>query len=118
MTWNTAAQRRQIEDLRARGRRGAARGMDDALDAVLAESNKHVPRESDDLAKSGGTSLDEEALKGQVSYSSYYAPFQHESLTDEHEAGQTAKFLENAFNSLRPVLPRIVARSIDREVGR
>lgn len=51
-------------------------------------------------------------LEGSISYDTVYARRQHEELTWKHKPGRTAKYLENAMNSEREVMLRLMAVSL------
>lgn len=97
-----------------RGRSRAARGLQLALEHVLAESNKIVPLEEGTLQRSGTTSIDEGNLTGTVSYNTPYAVRQHEELTWRHAPGRQAKYLETAVNTSREQCLRIMQAELRR----
>lgn len=85
----------------AGARAGAARGIGLALNLMLQVSNKRVPHEEGDLERDGAVVMDEENLIGAVTYgnspdTAKYAERQHEDMTYRHDAGRSAKFLEQA----------------------
>lgn len=96
------------------GKRRAARGMQLALEHILAESNKIIPLEEGTLMRSGKTDLNEETLVGTVSYDTPYAVRQHEEMTWRHAPGRQAKYLETAVNTSREVCLRIVQGELRR----
>ncbi len=108
---------RNLDGVLALVEAGAADGLFLAAEHILAESNAHVPHEEATLERSGRTSVDRQALKASVSYSTPYAVLQHEDLTLRHDPGRTAKYLENALNSERDTARRIVAAQIRRKAG-
>ena len=78
---------------------------------LLDAANRHVPHELGDLERSGrvaGPELGEVV----VYYDTPYAVVQHEDLTLQHDAGRTAKWLENAVHSERATLARIAAEEM------
>lgn len=99
-------------------RRGAARGLELATEHLLQVSNTRVPIEESTLERSGVTSVDEQALRGAVSYDTPYAVVQHEDLTFAHDAGRSAKYLEQAMNGERRELGQIIAKEVRRELDR
>lgn len=107
--------RQGLERLRAAGVRGAERGIVLGTEHVLGVSREHVPHEEATLERSGKAS--QEGLRGAVSYDTPYAVVQHEDLTLAHDPGRTAKYLENAFNSERTTVAKIVATAVRREIG-
>lgn len=90
------------------GKRRAARGLELALEHVLAESNKIVPLEESILQKSGRVALDEATLEGVITYDTPYAVRQHEELSWKHAPGRQAKYLETAINNNREASLRIM----------
>ncbi|TQJ60482.1 minor capsid protein [Arthrobacter sp. SLBN-83] len=93
-------------------KRAANRGLALAAEHVLGESNKTVPIEEATLERSGTTSTDKSRLRAAVSYDTPYAVKQHEDLTLRHDAGRSAKYLENALNSEVPAVREIIAQTI------
>ena len=74
---------------------------------LLDESNRKVPLETTDLARSGVTiaSGDEAA----VGYTSVYAARQHEELGWQHDPGREAKYLENALTNNAKAILDVIA---------
>lgn len=102
--------------------RGGIRALGIALQNILNVSNRQVPHELGDLERDGAWSLDEEKLKGAVSYgrSAHTAPYavpQHEHMDWQHDEGRSAKFLEHAMNSTRAQNAQILANAIKDEMG-
>ena len=93
----------------------AARGIHQAAEAVMAESDSHVPIESGRLDKSSKVSQDE--LEAVVSYDEPYAVIQHENMREHHDPGRHAKFLEQAGNTKRREIAATVAAEIRRALG-
>lgn len=101
---------------------GARKGLILAAENTLGVSNKQVPYEEGDLARDGGTSIDDETLRAAVSYgrtadTKDYAVPQHERLDYKHDSGRNAKFLENAMNSTRSQNVEIIAAQIRKGMG-
>lgn len=108
------------QEVRKRKTKGGRRGVLLALRNVLNVSNDHVPHEEGDLERDGGISMDDATMRGAVSYgrsadTKDYAVAQHERLDYAHDAGRTAKYLENAFNSTRQQSAELIAESIRGE---
>lgn len=97
-----------------RGKARAARGLQLALEHILAESNKMVPLEEGTLERSGQVVMDEAALKGAVSYGTPYAVRQHEEMSWRHAPGRQAKYLETAVNASREECARIIQAELRR----
>jgi antirestriction protein ArdC len=97
---------------KAAERKAAARGLMLGAEHVLEMSKRVVPIEESTLLNSGVTSVDAGALRAAVSYDTVYACRQHEELTWRHDAGRTAKYLENPLNSERRAVNELVAREI------
>lgn len=100
-----------------RGRARAARGLQLALEHVLAESNKLVPLEEGTLQRSGQVAMDANALVGTVSYGTPYAVRQHEETGWTHAPGRQAKYLETAVNNSRQDCLRIMQAELRRWLG-
>ena len=94
-------------------REGAARGLLAAAEHILKVANRDVPvGVTGDLGRSGKASVDEASLRAAVSYDTEYAVTQHESMNLTHDAGRGPKWLENAFNSERGDVAKIIAKEI------
>ncbi|MFE7128958.1 hypothetical protein [Streptomyces sp. NPDC057617] len=91
----------------SRGQRLAGEGLQRALEHTLGVSNDHVPLEEGTLERSGRATRD--GLNGAITYDTVYAVVQHERLDYKHLPGRTAKYLENAMNSEREVMLRLMA---------
>lgn len=78
---------------------------------VLDVSNRHVPHELGDLERSGRVTPPE-AGEVVVYYDTPYAVVQHEDLTLQHDAGRTAKYLENAMNGEAAAAQAIIERTM------
>lgn len=100
-----------------RARRGGVTGLRLGAEHVLGESTAHVPIEERTLQDSGRVSTDEAGLRAAVSYDTPYAVVQHEDMSLQHDSGRTAKYLENAFNTQRPVVAQVIATAVRREIG-
>lgn len=99
------------------GKRRAVRGLNMALEHVLAESNKIIPLDEGTLERSGKVTVDEANLTGVVSYNTAYAVRQHEELTWRHAPGRQAKYLETAANASRDECARIMQAEMRRWLG-
>lgn len=75
---------------------------------ILDTSNRHVPHELGDLERSGRVT-DPDLGEVTVYYDTPYAVVQHEDMTLQHDAGRTAKYLENALHSEKAACERIAA---------
>lgn len=107
--------RQGLEQLRAAGIAGAKDGIILATEHVLGEAKTHTPIEESTLERSGKAT--QEGLRGAVSFNTPYAVVQHEDMTLQHDPGRSAKYLENAFNSERTTVGKIVAESVRRKIG-
>lgn len=94
----------------------AVRGISIAAEHVLGEARKTVPIEEATLERSGVTSVDASALKAAVSFDTPYAVYQHEEMGLRHDAGRTAKYLENAMNGEVETVRTIIAQAIRGEL--
>ena len=101
----------------SRGKARAERGLQLALEHILAESNKLIPLEEGTLMRSGTTSIDPATLTGTVSYDSPYAVRQHEEMSWRHAPGRQAKYLETAVYASREQCARIMAAEMRRWFG-
>lgn len=113
-----------LQEVKRRKTEGARRGIMLVLVEVLGRSNAQVPHEEGDLERDGVASVaDGDELRGAVSYgrnadTKDYAVVQHEDMSLKHDAGRNAKFLENAFNSIRGEAGDVIAASVRKEVNR
>ena len=101
----------------AASKAGAAKGLLLAAEHVLQVSRASVPIEEGTLERSGAASVDASSLQAAVAYDTPYAVVQHEDLTMAHDAGRSAKFLENAVNSERDTIAELVAAQIRAALG-
>lgn len=107
---------RNLEGLLFAVDEGAAEGLFLAAENTLTVSNQHVPHEEGTLERSGKATVDKGSLTAAVSYKTPYAVVQHEDLTLRHDAGRTAKFLENALNGERDTNRKIIAEQIRKRL--
>lgn len=105
------------ETAKYRVRAGANRGLRMALDDILTDSLAIVPRDTDALADSAGTDLDEASLTGTVFYDQgRYSIIQHEKLRLRHDRGESAKYLEKPFIRRATATIHRLAAEINREM--
>lgn len=90
----------------------ANRGVALAAEHLLGEANKKVPLEESTLQRSGTVSTDPENFTAAVSYDTPYAVKQHEDMHARHDAGRTAKYLENAMNAEVQTAAEIIRKTI------
>lgn len=95
-------------------REAAARGLRIGAEHILAESRELVPIEEATLERSGVATVDEGELTAAVSYDTPYALRQHEDMTLRHDAGRTAKYLEQPFNTEADTVREIIAAQVRR----
>lgn len=88
------------------------RGLRLAAEHVLTEANDRVPIEEGTLMRSGKTSVDERDLRAAVSYDTPYAVAVHEDMSARHDAGRTAKWLEQALAAEADTVRRIIAEEV------
>ena len=109
--------------VKAKVKAGAERGLMLAAEDVLEKSNRVVPIEDSDLLKSGHAWPPDQvgivgggAMQAAVTYDTPYAVRQHEELTYRHDAGHTAKYLENTVNEARAAktLDKLVAQEVKK----
>lgn len=85
-------------------------GVRAGVDAVARISDRKVPRDTGELARS--QSSESRGLSGHVSYSDSKAVAAHENLTDRHPGGGEAKYLENALSEGKSAFLVAVAQSV------
>lgn len=95
---------------------GSTRGVKEGADQLLEASNRKVPLEDGALEQSGRVSIDSQG-RAAVSYDTPYAVDQHEDLSLNHDAGRTAKFLENAGNTEAMRIRDLIAAEIRNALG-
>lgn len=108
-TWNG-------EEVKRREREGRNKGLRLAAEHLLAESQRIVPLEEATLERSGVASVDESKGQAAVSYDTVYAVRQHEELTWRHDPGRQAKYLEQPFETEKPVFRDLIAAQIRRRL--
>ena len=107
VTWNG--------DIAAAAIRAAAvRGLRLGTEHVLQVSRGRVPIEEGTLERSGTATVDEAALKGAVAYDTPYAVRQHEDMAARHDAGRTAKYLEQPLAEEAETVQQIIAAQVRR----
>lgn len=95
---------------------GLVRGLGDASGHLLEQSNDRVPLGFGGLESTGTASVDEAKPRAAVSYDGEYAVRQHEVLDFQHDAGRTAKYLEEPFETERERLLELIAAGVRREL--
>lgn len=115
--WSTTSMQMTLGKIRAAEREGAVKGLFAATEHVLQVAKTKAPIEEGTLERSGVASQDADSLTGAVSFDTPYAVRQHEEMGYKHDAGRTAKYLENAMNSERQVASKLIADSIRKEMG-
>lgn len=102
-----------------RERKAAARGLKKGMEFMLGETRKEVPIEEGTLERSGTASVDEDQLRGAISYDTPYAVEQHENLSFRHDEGRKAKYLEDPMNDSanRATVGKLVAAEIRRDLS-
>ena len=78
---------------------------------LLQVARSLVPLEEGTLERSGATSIDEGTLQANVTFDTVYACRQHEELDWQHDAGRTAKYLENPSISEKANFAAIMAQA-------
>ncbi|WP_430479308.1 hypothetical protein ACQZM9_21750 [Streptomyces sp. P11-1] len=107
LTWNGDAVLRGT-------RAGAARGLRLAAEHVLQVSRARVPIEEAVLERSGTATVDEDELRAAVAYDTPYAVRQHEEMAYRHDAGRTAKYLEQPMAEEADTVGEIIAAEMRR----
>lgn len=95
-------------------RAAAVRGLAKGVEHVLTESRKQVPIEEGTLERSGVASVDEQTLRGAVSYDTPYAVRQHEELGWRHDQGRKAKYLEDPLHEEGSVVLQLIRAEMRR----
>lgn len=95
-----------------RGKKRALEGLQAALENILTESNRLVPLDEGTLERSGRVQIDEQAMRGIVSYDTPYAMRQHEELSWNHAPGRQAKYLETALNNNQEKTMEIMRKAL------
>lgn len=108
-SWNGAQASQQM-------RSGAAEGLADAAELVLAASREVVPIEEATLSRSGATDVDPVGLKATISYDTVYAARQHEELTWRHDPGRTAKYLERPHARTADQQKQLIAQALEKKL--
>lgn len=103
------------DDVPAQARAGAQRGLDLALELILATARARAPHEEGTLERSGATARSD--LAGTVSFETPYAVRQHEDMTLRHDDGRQAKFLESAMHDEADTAARLVQQQIRAALG-
>lgn len=98
---------------------GAYRGLKEWADIVLDTSQALVPVDIGELETSGKVSGDNGSLTVAVFYDTgnLYAIRQHEDTSLNHPNGGQAKYLEQPFNELAPLLQSVLADEIKKEIA-
>lgn len=76
-------------------REAGEKGLRDAAEFILDQSNQRAPIDEGTLINSGSVNVTE--LTASISYDTPYAVRQHEDTTLRHTNGRDAKFLETAL---------------------
>lgn len=100
-------------------RRGARAAIEQTASALLDASLAVVPRRSNALAESAGTSLADYQPIGSVYYDDardVKTVVQHENLTQHHPPGETSKFLERPARTMAGTFRHAAAREIGQEL--
>ncbi|MEU4178200.1 hypothetical protein [Streptomyces sp. NPDC026589] len=107
LTWNGDA---VLKGTRA----GAARGLRLGAEHVLQVSRGRAPIEEGTLERSGTATVDEQQLTAAVAYDTPYAVRQHEEMDYRHDAGRTAKYLEQPMAEEADTVGEIIAAEMRR----
>lgn len=107
LTWNGDAVLRGT-------RAGAARGLRLGAEHVLQVSRGRAPIEEGTLERSGTATVDEDGLRAAVAYDTPYSVRQHEEMDYRHDAGRTAKYLEQPMVEEADTVGEIIAAEMRR----
>ncbi|MGC0205227.1 hypothetical protein [Streptomyces levis] len=99
-----------------RAQQGAASGARLGAEHLLNVSRDRVPIEEGTLERSGTVTVDEANTAAAVSYDTPYAVRQHEDMTLRHDAGRTAKYLEDPLNEEQATIQEIIAAQVRRQL--
>ncbi|WP_405508792.1 minor capsid protein [Streptomyces cyaneofuscatus] len=94
--------------------RSAGRGLRLGTEHVLQVSRERVPIEEGTLERSGTATVDEDELRGAVAFDGPYAVRQHEEMDYRHDAGRTAKYLEQPMAEEADTVGEIIAAEMRR----
>jgi hypothetical protein len=108
-TWNG-------EEVKRKQREGRNKGLRLAAEHLLGASLPLVPLRDAILEDSGTTSVDESKGQAAVSFDTPYAVRQHEELDWNHPKKGQAKYLEQPYNTERPVMLDLIAAQIRRSL--
>lgn len=97
-------------------RTGALRGVRIGAEHLLQVSRDRVPIEEATLERSGTVTVDEADVSAVVSYDTPYAVRQHEDMTLRHDAGRTAKYLEDPLKEEQSVILDLIAAQVRRSL--
>ncbi|MDP9799347.1 hypothetical protein J2S43_007859 [Catenuloplanes nepalensis] len=86
-------------------------GLRLAAEHLLQVSSSRAPLEEGDLERSGDIDTDEVEIAVSVYFDRPYAVRQHEELTWRHDAGRTAKYLEDPMNEEAETMAAIIAKA-------
>lgn len=104
-------------EINARWKTGAVEGLRLAAEHILQVSRLRVPIDEATLERSGAASVDRSDLRAAVSYDTEYAVYQHETFGLRHQAGRTAKYLEDPARDEAEIVERIIAAAIERALS-
>jgi len=99
-------------------------GLRVAAEAVLAESNRNVPKGDPKVDPDPSVSLEEsgrveKTVTGyRIVYDADYAAYQHENLHIRHPRGGGPKFLERALLTMAPQIDQFVATAVHAQIDR
>lgn len=100
----------------AGAQKGLSAGLERAAAELLAASERIVPYEKGDLARSGDSGL-VDANRAAVTYSDGGAIAAHERLNVKPANGRERKYLEGPLNRMSDELARTIARSVKSGIG-
>ncbi|MFI6860187.1 hypothetical protein ACIBKZ_09775 [Streptomyces sp. NPDC050421] len=95
-------------------REGVVAGLRLGAEHVLQVSRGRVPIEEATLERSGTATVDEEQLTAAIAYDTPYAVRQHEEMDYRHDAGRTAKYLEQPLAEEADTVRDIIAAQLRR----
>ena len=100
------------DEVAAGADRGARRGLGNAGEHLLVESNREVPLREGILQDSGRVEVDTAALSVAVSYDTPYAEVQHEREDFNHPNGRKDHYLSDPAEREGDVMLALVASAV------
>lgn len=107
-----------IKDISRVTKGDAYKGLVEAANYLLVESNKTVPFDTGLLESTGRTSGDINIMTTAVSYDTPYAERVHEHPEYRFKNGRRGKWLENTIDEQKRELEKIVAKALSDAINK